>query len=146
MPTLTIETSVGTRYYEAPLPVISVAGALDDALFEEVEFLRLSLLRMTVAPEIDVAMLEYRYGYLRQTGEAAVADYAPLDLNGKFIKIEIVDTVLDDEDDPVLEPVIWYGIIETDGKDVFGNSTGYAEGRQGIQAFGLLRLLENKIS
>lgn len=136
-----IATSPGTIFYRAPRSVVYTSTKLREADFVEVPYLHCELLNIVAAPEIDTARLVYEYGtILREDG----TDYEPfqkLDIVGKFVKVEIVDTVLDESEEPIAS-IVWYGKIEAETTDVLGTRNEIPTGVQYFTAFGLLRLAE----
>ncbi len=137
--------STGQRIvYTHPKSTVYVADALREQDFVEEPFLYCELLRTTAGPSIDQAVLVYDYGTVLREGETAAAYYPPLDLVGKFVKVEIVDTVLDESDEPA-NSITWYGLIEPEERQSDGSTPdpeNHASGSQKIVAFGLMRLLE----
>lgn len=140
-----ISTSSATVYTH-PIAKVYVADALREQQFAEVPYLRLEELRITCGPEIDQARLAYRYGDICREDQTEMDYYPPLDLVGKFVKIEIIDTVLNEGDEPA-NSITWHGVIEPEERKSDGSTPdpeNHASGDQSIMAFGLLRLLEKQ--
>lgn len=137
---IAIETGLGGFFYTPPAPTISVAPALIEDRFEEVDYLYLDKLSLRAAPEVDAAEFHYRYGDQIREGTATTEYYEPLDVSGYFVRIEIPATVENDE------PIVWYGQVmavsrETDGTPASENP----KGTQHFVAFGLLHLLDKVV-
>jgi|GEM_PF-5502692 len=56
-----------------------------------VEHVQLKQMTLCAAPELPTARLSFRSGQVIQPGETDYADYSPLDLGGKFLKIELLE-------------------------------------------------------
>lgn len=139
-------TTTATTVYTHPKATVYIADALREQEFVEADYLRLEELRITAGPEIDQAAMTYRYGDICREDQTEMDYYPPLDLVGKFVKVEIIDTVLDEEDEPE-HSIVWYGIIEPEERKSDGSTPdpeNHASGDQVITAFGLLRLLEKQ--
>jgi hypothetical protein len=92
------------------------------------------------SPEPARAELAWRYGTGIQAGESAPADYAPVDLVGQYIKIEIDQE--DAEGNPA-DPLLWHGLVDETGDVQFGTSADLApSGSQTLVCHGLETLLD----
>jgi len=150
MATKTIRTG-NDIIIEVPEVRVYVADTLtknddDEYEFEEVSYLYVNTLRITAAPDIDVCSLAYEYGTMVRPMKDKRVYYSPLDLIGKYLKVEI-NPIRKDEEEPRREgdePITWYGIVEYDSckSDGGGQNGKLSSGRQAFVAFGLLRLLE----
>lgn len=109
--------------------------------WEEIPFLYCDRLRVACAPEIDEAHFRYDYGPALREGKTTKDVYAPLELNGQFVKVVVEEAGIDDSD------VVWYGLAEVDDRRAGGSGRNKDKptGRQTIVAYGLLRLLERQI-
>ena len=83
-----------------------------------------------VAPEISTAIFEYDYGTIKREPNATFADYPPLDIVDKFVKIA----------DPTGD-ILWYGYITDVHDDHAGSTTATLRGTQKFTAYGLEDLL-----
>lgn len=132
-----ISTDAGNIIYTAPRSVVSVADALREADFTEVPYLHCELLHVVMAPEVDQAKLVYEYGRILREDASAFDNFDKLNIVGKYVKVEIVDTA-----ETPLDPIVWYGVIEAESKDVWGSRDEIPTGVQIFAAFGLLRIAE----
>ena len=135
--------------YRHPKATVYVAPSLRDHLFVEVHYLRAERLRIVCGPEFDECQLTYRYGNaLREdaVGPGATA-FPPLELNGKYVKVVITDTVYEDafaadpETDEEDLSITWFGVIDYDDRDTDGTAVTTPQGTQQFTALGLLWLL-----
>ena len=131
----TIETDVGTIDYTFPGNTVSVCDKIGDE-WTEVPYLYCNSINRRVGPAVDEAEFSYRYGKILREDKLKVQQYDPLQLEGKWVKVEIEATVEDDD------PILWYGRFEFDARDVAGSSSKQSRGEQKLHAFGLLRQLE----
>ena len=153
----------------APVAKVYTSTDLREANFTLVAYLRLEQLRIVCGPEIDQAQFSYIYGDIIREDQQTVAYYPPIDLAGKFVKIQIDDTVYAEDfsssSGTTTEnlPIKWYGRIEHNEQTSAGSrdlinagsssssgssssaSSPHARGTQHFTAFGLLRLLEQEI-
>lgn len=119
------------------------------------EYLYCKHLTTAAAPQIDECEIVYRYGpQIREPdsdgnmNEDDPQQYDPLDLIGKFVRVIIPDATDPGDGLDGGTDLAWYGIIETDGRDVQGSQSFSGGGQdtpagdQTIIAHGLLRLLE----
>jgi hypothetical protein len=136
-----IGTTIGNIFYREPRSVVYVADALRESQFVEVPYLYCTRIHKTAAPEVDSAALEYEYGTMIRPGDSGPTDYEKLSLVGKYVKVEIIDTVVDESDEPVAS-ITWYGVIEDDSKEVMGSRGDVPTGLQTFSAFGVLRIAE----
>ncbi len=132
-----IETEVGNIFYTAPRSVVHTADKLREASFTEVPYLHCEMLHKTMAPEVDRATLVYEYGRILREDASAYADFSKLNLAGKYVKVEIIDTA-----ETPLDPIVWYGVIEAESADVWGSRDETPTGVQTFTAFGVLRIAE----
>lgn len=128
-------TTLGTVWHEAP-------------------YLRVEDLSEVAAPDIDTCVLSYLTGEfaLREPDDFGNAQivaktwFNALDLNRHFVKVEMRDMNEEEAGEPVILRT-WYGVIELDERDEAQkpDESVNRTGRQTLQAFGLLRLLETTI-
>jgi hypothetical protein len=92
------------------------------------------------SPEPARAELQWRYGTGLQAGDLTPADYAPVDMVGRYVKIEIDQE--DAEGDPA-DPLLWHGLVTETGDVQFGGSPDLApSGVQTLVCHGLEELLD----
>ena len=128
----------GETIYHPTQPVVAISLSISGP-YEEIPYLWCDRLRVACAPEIDEAILSWRFGkgWKEQDRGVDPLVYTPWDnLNGKFVRIELIDFVSGTVG-------FWYGIIEVDAKDAHGDSPE-PQGMQTFVAYGLLRLLERQ--
>jgi len=145
-------TSISTSkrtVYRHPKAVVSIADTLSTGEFVVVPYLYAEMLRLAVAPEIEQCRLSYTYGKILREGAAGPgpSTYAPKDLNGKFVKVVISDTVHEDDSDVSDETITWHGIIEYDERNTAGTTPdpeNTPQGEQQVMAYGLLRMADKR--
>lgn len=99
------------------------------------------------SPETSTAMLAYEYGFLVRPDRAEPALYAPLAIEGFYVKVEIDQVGPGGAAEP---PIHWYGIAHERGDNVAGAplDSGDARqptGRQTFACFGLENLLAREV-
>ncbi len=147
-------TAIVTEYdggvsYTAPGVTVKTADTLLSDWTTQ-DYLWCERIRLACGPDIDSADLLYEYGpQLRHddpNADGEPAQYDPLELDNKFVRIEIEATVEGES------PIVWFGIIEVDELTPDGSDgnvdagiddpAGEPAGVQRLTAYGLARLLE----
>lgn len=136
MPTTTTTTTTAAPIFHViPWNQVTVRerlGEFGPGPSTPTQYLFCDQLRTVASPEIDQATLSYQYGRILQFFARDYADYEPVDLRGKFVRVEILTTP---------EPVRWYGFVEVEQREPGGTNLG----KQRFTAYGLLRIFERTL-
>lgn len=90
------------------------------------------------APEIDTAVLRWRYGTGQQPGDSLFAEVTRMEIRGFYVKI-----VFSHEDSALSNE--WYGICEVTADHMGGKYDGIEQGVQRLQCYGLGLILDRHV-
>ncbi len=132
---------------------VDTASKLTDNSWTEQPSLFVNRLSTVAGPDIDVAELEFNYGFYADQEKVS-----PLDLERKYVRLILRDEDSEPDDPTVTDMkdnafLVWYGIIEVDERAAGGTrnikndatppvEVAVPTGDQKFTAYGLLRLLE----
>jgi hypothetical protein len=100
---MSLDTDPNLTIREWPVPLVEVKNSLDDANWSAVPHLYCDKLSLHVNA-YDEAMLSYEIGDVMQIGTAAFANYVPLAMLGKYIRITIPQ-------EPPFSDLVWVGVV-----------------------------------